>query len=199
MLAGNAYVVASPYWNGMEGAVTWSGGASGISGTISSSNSLIGSSAGDQVGGGGITVLPSGNYVIISPTWSNYTGAVTWANGTTGITGTISSANSLVGSTGGGIATGDYVGSDGVTVLANGNYLVAIPDWNGGSSTSSYGAVTWGSGTSGIAGVVSSSNSLVGSNNGDRVGLWEIVLLSNGNYVVPSPFGTAATATAMAR
>ena len=74
----------------------------------------------------------------------------------------------------------DQVGGNGVVALSNGNYVVSSVNWN-----STRGAMTWGSGTSGVAGTVSAANSLVGSNVGDFVGSG-ITLLSNGNYVVRS-------------
>jgi hypothetical protein len=84
------------------------------------------------------------------------------------------------------------VGAD-VTDLQNGNYVVTSPNWNGKS-----GAATWGSGTAGITGPVSQTNSLVGSNPNDQVGLlgldeqgnpiYGVSALSNGNYVVGSAF-----------
>ena len=48
------------------GAVTWGNGTTGISGTVSAANSLVGSTASDQVGIGGITALSNGNYVVNS-------------------------------------------------------------------------------------------------------------------------------------
>lgn len=191
------YVVDSFDWaNGavtVAGAVTWGSGTMGIAGTVSSSNSLVGSQPFDQVGAGGsgngtggVTVLSSGNYVVDSPFWSGAVGsvgAVTWGNGTIGITGTVSSSNSLVGS-----QTFDAVGSDGVVKLSNGNYIVKSSQWANGAASST-GAVTWGSGTTGITGAVSSSNSLVGSTAGDQVGVGnDVTALTNGNYVVGSPF-----------
>ncbi len=54
-------------------------------------STLVGSTAGDQVGSGGISTLTgsnSNNFVVSSPNWSNVgaatAGAVTWMNGTTG-------------------------------------------------------------------------------------------------------------------
>ena len=41
--------------------------------------------------------------------------------------------------------------------------------WDNGAATNA-GAVTWGSGTAGVSGVVSSANSLVGSTANDQVG-----------------------------
>lgn len=43
------------------------------------------------------------------------------------------------------------------------------------------GAVTWGNGQTGISGVVSSANSLVGSTGIDLVGFRGVTALSNGN------------------
>ena len=68
-------------------------------------STLIGSTAGDHVGAGGVTALSNGNFVVLSPFWDNgaiaNAGAVTWGSGTTGVRGVVSAANSLVGSTAG--------------------------------------------------------------------------------------------------
>jgi Repeat of unknown function (DUF5650)/Secretion system C-terminal sorting domain len=194
------YVVRSIFWdNGAAtdaAAITWGNGATGISGVINSGNSLIGNSAGDLLGNGGMTVLNNGNYVISSPDWDNgatlNAGAVTWGNGTTGISGVVSSGNSLVGSTandrvGGGYNWGGQGGGNGIVTLNNGNYLVRSSNWNNGAASDA-GAVTWGNGSIGISGAVSSSNSLVGALAGDRIGSKGVTALTNGNYVVSSPF-----------
>ncbi|CAO3424950.1 beta strand repeat-containing protein [Azospirillum doebereinerae] len=187
-LTSGRYVVVSTAWsNGTitsVGAVTWSGGGGAITGTVSSSNSLVGTTSGDTVGGGGVTVLSNGNYVVASTAWDSTAaanvGAVTWANGSTGLTGAVSSSNSLVGAT-----AVDAVGSGGVTALSNGNYVVASSAWrNGGASNA--GAVTWASGTAATTGTVSSGNSLVGTTAGDAVGSRGVTTLGNGNYVVVS-------------
>ena len=98
--------------------------------------------------------------------WNSLRGAVTWGNGTTGVRGIVSAANSLVGSTPNinGSTLGDQVGGT-VMALANGNYLVVAPYWSFDD-----GAVTWGNGTTGVMGMVSSANSLVGSTSYDLVG-----------------------------
>ncbi|MFN5796991.1 MAG: immunoglobulin domain-containing protein, partial [Planctomyces sp.] len=102
----------------------------------------------------------NGNYVVASGDWDSGTitdvGAVTWGNGTSGISGVVSASNSLVGST-----AYDNVGSYGVTALTNGNYVFVSGRWDSGTITD-VGAVTWGNGTAGTSGVVSSSNSIVG-------------------------------------
>ena len=56
-----------------------------------------------------------------------------------------------------------------VVPLANGNYVVASGAWDNGATTNA-GAITFGSGTSGVVGEVSAANSLVGSTTNDSVG-----------------------------
>ena len=188
-LTNGHYVVASRYWDGSVsdvGAVTWGNGTTGITGTVSASNSLVGVTAYDQVGYGGVTALTNGHYVVASLYWDNAgvsnAGAVTWGNGTTGITGTVSASNSLVGAT-----ESDQMGSGGITALTNDHYVVASPYWDN-DGVSDAGAVTWGNGTNGITGAVSASNSLVGATENDRVGFDGVTALTNGHYVVASHF-----------
>jgi hypothetical protein len=198
-LANGNYVVASPDWNHGPlvdvGAVTWADGATGLVGTVTAGNSMIGSTAMDRVGGasnGSVTALTNGHYVIRSPRWDNGAvvdaGAVTWCNGVSGSTGVVSVLNSLVGSSaldtvGRGVgASGDF---DGVRALSNGNYVVRSPDWNHGA-LSRAGAITWGNGEGGTTGVVSSANSLIGSHVNDLIGERFLVAEDDGNYVVVS-------------
>jgi hypothetical protein len=183
-LTNGNYVVGSFNWNRTEGAVTWGNGTTGTTGVVSADNSLVGSQSGDEIGSPGVTALSNGNYVVDSPDWGREAGAVTWGNGATGTVGTVSAANSLVGSN-----TGDFIGSGFITALANGNYVVASPEWN-----VQEGAVTWGDGATGTNGIVSADNSLVGSNPhsnqsgfADLVGEGGVTALTNGNYVVDSP------------
>src|SRR5262249_9670584 len=158
-------VIESPSWNGARGAATWGNGTVGISGTISTANSLIGGNPNDQVGTGFLT-LPNGNYVVESPDWNGARGAATWGNGTTAVMSTVSDTNSLVGSNNNDrVGAGNFGGAGGFTLLSNGNYLVRSPNWN-----SNRGAVTWASATTGVSGVLSDVNSLVGSSPFDVVG-----------------------------
>ncbi len=200
-LSNGNYVVCSPDWDnglvGNIGAVTWGDGTVGVKGVVSTANSLMGQTADDQVGYPSATALSNGNYVVTSPYWDSGTaadvGAVTWGNGTTGIVGVVSEANSLVGST-----ASDRVGTWGLTPLSNGNYVVRSRYWDNGAVADA-GAATWGNGTTGITGVVSAANSLVGSTAGDQVGYCCVAALSNGSYVVTSPYwdnGGAADAGA---
>ena len=184
---GNFVVVSSNWANGgiaNAGSVTWGNGSTGISGVVSASNSLVGSTASDAVGGYAVTALSNGNYVVSSEQWDNAgvvnAGAVTWGNGLGGTVGVVSVSNSVVGS-----RASDQVGIGGITALSNGNYVVRSQFWSNGGVDGA-GAVTWGNGSTGTSGVVSASNSLVGSKADDRVGAGGITALSNGNYVVAS-------------
>ncbi len=177
------YVVNTWHWSDLAtgiqaGAVTWANGKTGLRGFVSVENSLVGMEF-DSLGFGGITVLPNGNYVVNSYYWNGSRGAVTWCNGETGRAGFISTTNSLVGG-----SEGDVIGLNGIQVLANGNFVVASPNWRNGS-VPGVGAVTWGSGRNGVRGVVSVLNSLVGASANDFVG-W-VNVLANGHYVVTSP------------
>src|SRR5205823_3312766 len=148
-------------WNNNRGAATWSDGNTGIRGTISAANSLVGANPGDTVGDFGVMALSNGNYVVGSPGWNGNRGAATWGDGHTGVSGTISALNSLVGN-----SPEDFVGlTPSMASLSNGNYVVGSSNWNG-----QRGAVTWGNGSTGVIGTVSVANSLVGSNPGDSVG-----------------------------
>ncbi len=69
-LSNGNYVVSSIFWDHGSatnaGAVTWGNGGGGTSGTVSASNSLVGSHVNDQVGYQGIIELSNGNYVVSS-------------------------------------------------------------------------------------------------------------------------------------
>ena len=127
--------------------------------------------------------------MVSSPYWDNGetadVGAVTWGSGSSGISGAVSESNSLVGSQ---VSDAISIGS-GVTALSNGNYVVVSDLWDN-EDIPDAGAATWGSGSGGTTGAVSVTNSLVGSHIGDQVGSGSVTTLSNGNYVVRSPFGT---------
>jgi len=177
------YVVASPNWSNpvpataLVGAVTWLNGGGLFSGVVASSNSLIGTTAGDDVGAGGIVALSNGHYVVTSYGWINggaQVGAATWRSGGSASPDTVSTSNSLFGT-----ADADYVGLDGAIALSNGNYVVKSSFWSSGA-----GAATWGSGATGTAGPVSGANSLIGASGGN---LLSATALTNGKYVVAMP------------
>jgi trimeric autotransporter adhesin len=188
-LTNGNYVVGSPYWDDNSsgttdvGAITWGDGATGTAGIVSISNSLIGSTANDSIGAYNVAPLKNGNYVVASWKWDNGpivdAGAVTWGSGATGIIGLVTTSNSLVGA-----VANEKVGESLPVALANGSYLVATPLWDNGVASDA-GAVTWGSGSSGVAGIISATNSLVGTSSSDRVGS-TVTPLANGNYAVTS-------------
>ncbi len=195
-LSNGNYVVCSTQWdNGSfvnAGAITWGDGTCGVMGEISKTNSLVGTASSDSVGSGKVTALNNGNYVVINTQWDNGSvtnaGAVTWGDGTKGISGEINNTNSLIG-----VTAYDKVGNQGVYELSNGNYVISSPSWTNGTAINA-GAVTWCDGTKGISGEINNTNSLVGSISYDSIGL-KITPISNGNFLVCSPSWTNGTAT----
>ena len=194
-LTNGNYVVRSGNWdNGAAtnaSAVTFGSGTTGVSGAVSDLNSLVGTTANDNVGNGGVTALSNGNYVVSSPNWDNggviNVGAVTFGSGTTGVSGAVSATNSLVGTT-----ANDAVGFVVPTAFSNGNYVVSSTNWDNGGVINA-GAVTFGSGTTGVSGAISATNSLVGTTANDQVGIGGASPLSNGNVVVRSPLADNGT------
>ncbi|HEX5844318.1 MAG TPA: filamentous hemagglutinin N-terminal domain-containing protein, partial [Pseudomonas sp.] len=188
-LAGSNVAVASPYWdNGAladVGAVTWFNGTTGLSGFVSSANSLTGSTASDRVGLT-LATLANGNYLVGSAYWQNAgvfgTGAVTFGYANQALSGVVSAANSLVGST-----AGDHVGTN-LLALSQGNAVTWSGLWDNGAAVDA-GAVTWMSQDAPTVGVIGAANSMVGSHTNDFVGTDSshnsgIVSLSNGNLLV---------------
>jgi hypothetical protein len=88
----------------------------------------------------------------------------------------------------------DFVGSGGVTVLANGHAVAKSPLWRNGNAERA-GAVTWIDAVAGTGGLVSPTNSLVGSSIDDRIGEGGVRALDNGHYVVRSPSWNNGIAT----
>jgi hypothetical protein len=215
------YVVSSPIYSvgtGLEnvGAVSFCSGVSGCQG-IAGTGSMRGDVPGERIsgssttapGGGqiffGITVLASGDFVVVSPHWytnsgTGNSGAVTFCSGVNGCPIAPNASNSLVG------ARSDYAGAvgdpvaglkNGVTALSNGKYVVATRDWHL-TATARVGAVTLCPAT-GCTGAISAANSLVGSRDGDWIGATSggsgVMDLKNGNYVVGSSFWTNPSGT----
>ena len=191
---GNYVVRSSVAWdNGAAinaGAITWGNGNGGTVGVVSSTNSLVGSTSTDRVGGQGVTPLSNGNYVVASTSWDNpanpgtlaNSGAVTWGNGVSGTSGAVSLANSFTGTMG-----QQSVGE--VTPLKNGNYVISDSNWlPTGSRLQGVGAATWCSGLTGCTGNATSGNSLIGTQNNDVIGSGGAIALSNGDYVSISSY-----------
>lgn len=173
---GSKVVIRTSAWSGGKGAITWGDAVTGVIGTISAANSLVGSTAGDAVGAAGFTSLSNGNYVLLNSGWNGGAGAITFVNPAAPPTGAVSSVNSLVGS-----SAGDGVGSA-FQNLFNGKSVARASSWNGGM-----GAVTWYNNASGTYGAVSSANSLVGSSTTDQVGSNSLINFSNGKGAIYTP------------
>lgn len=201
------FVVQSPHWANSPsvpdaGALTWFTLGTALTGAVSSSNSLVGGSTGDLIGNGGTSISGlgfsnSGVYQLFgssnssalfySDTFGNGAGAVVHLNGGSApVTGTINSSIALVGST-----AADHVGANGIFDFGD-KYIVVSPDWDNFSSADA-GAVTIASATSGVSGVIDSSNSVIGDQSGDRVGSQRFDQLDSGNLVIRSPNWHAGT------
>jgi hypothetical protein len=189
-LTNGDYVVNSFLWQGYAGAATWGNGTTGIVGSVSASNSLIGTTANDRTGIN-IAPLSNGSYVVLSSLWNNgvassYYGAVTWGGAGGGTIGPVSTSNSLYGTT-----LNDEIGvagyGGGMIALASGNYVVGSSHWNNGIAGGAFGAVTWGRSVGGTTGPVAAGNSLIGTTPGDSVGSGGVLALADGNYLVQSP------------
>jgi hypothetical protein len=193
-----AFVVRSPLWD--NGAATDAGAVSFGSttfinvGVVSANNSLVGSSANDQVGSGGVTTVGTTTYVIRSPLWDNGAatdaGAVSFGSTTFINVGVVSANNSLVGS-----SANDQVGSVAINMIGTAAFVVRSPLWDNGSATDA-GAVTFGTSSYGFGvGQVSTTNSLVGSSANDQVGSGGINTIGTAAFVVRSPFWDNGAAT----
>lgn len=199
-LNNGSYVISSWAWdNGTftnAGAARLMNGPTAGGGLLTETNALVGSKTNDQVSLSGVVPLTNGNYVVASSRWSkpslSQVGAVTWVNGSTGLTGPVTEANSLTGSFGAdNVGGSDLVGAGCVVALSNGNYVVATPKWRNGSVLS-LGAVTWANGTTGLTGAVTAANSMTGAASGDFFGgntvdlKPSITALADGNFVIGS-------------
>ena len=183
-LSNGNYVVGSPNWNGGLGAATWESGSSAASGTVSSANSLVGSSYTDAVGNG-VTALSNGNYVVNSPYWNDPPAP---QRGGAGRPGSAARSPAPTASSAPTVTTRSAIAwphwPTATTWSASPYWIKSITNGQNGLG---YGAATWGSGTAGVRGTISSANSLVGSEYGDGVGSGGVAVLANGNYVVCSP------------
>ena len=190
MLGDSRFVTYQSNWNNGAGVVTSFDGVTPVTGVVSAGNSLLGA-AGDRLGSGGVTVLSNQDaYVVSSPTWNGSRGAVTYVPFTTNVKNISVATSGVTGST-----SGDAVGSR-VTMLANQDYVVSSPSWNGTRGASTLVDGSTGKTKAGQAVVVSAANSLVGSQSGDQVGYYGILeLTGNGNYLALSPYWANGGAT----
>ncbi len=187
LLSNGNYILSHTQWNGNRGAVTLITSPAGVTGPITSANSLVGSNPGDLVSDqpGYVTAvkqLDAGHFYVRSPKWNQERGAFTICSTTAGCTGEISASNSVVGDLAGDRVcfAENFIGDESdksITRLSNGNLILSTAFWHG------VGAVTFIPIAAGTSGVVSSSNSLTGGSF-----TFGIVELTNGNYLVVSPY-----------
>lgn len=179
------FVVSSRGWdNGLlvdAGATTWCNGVTGCTGIVGSSNSLVGTTAGEY--SGDVIPLADGDYVVATSFWDNGAsvdaGAVTWCSGTAGCTGVITATNSLVESEANGL-----LGGFSPVSLPNGAYVVPAP----GYGITDTGAVRLCAGDGlDCVGSFGAGALLQGSREGDQIGSNGVTRLPTGHFVVHSP------------
>ncbi|HLJ63969.1 MAG TPA: hypothetical protein VKT70_07680, partial [Stellaceae bacterium] len=165
-----------------NGAVTFGSGKTGITGTVTAANSLMGVG----VDSGGITLLPNGNYLVSSPFVTvnglAEAGAVTFGNGLTGVTGAITAQNSLVGA-----HAGDLIGFNFLSLVLTPvnptqarffQTLIAQGDLTGRVSTTPITTIPADLAAVGVG--LNTTTGIAGA----------IAVLANGDYVVSSPFAS---------
>jgi hypothetical protein len=187
-LANGHFVVGSPEWNnaGIEdaGAVTWVDGTRPSAGPINPSNSLVGTTSNESIGGWRILALDNGGFIYFNPYWDDGSlvnvGAVTLSSGTSPLVGTVSPANSLIG-----LRAGDSLGNSGVTLLGGGAFALSSPYWDNGDLADA-GAITWINSSDGLPATISTSNSLIGTTPGDWIGAGDITVTPDGDYLILS-------------
>ena len=175
-LSNNNYVIASP--SDDEGGIVDSGSVRLVDGTTGTQigAALIGDTASDQLGDGGVTALSNNNYIIVSPSDDEGgivdAGSVRLANGSTGA----QVATALVGD-----MTSDQLGLDSVTALGNNNYVIASSEDDEAGIVDA-GSVRLADGNTGAQ----INAALTGDVAGDQLGLDSITVLNNNNYVIAS-------------
>ncbi|MFN3255120.1 MAG: HYR domain-containing protein [Ilumatobacter sp.] len=202
-------LVMSPYWSTQGranvGAVTVLRSDDSVTGPVSSSNSLHGTNDQDQIGqaqDGGVESVP-GAAVIVAEGWDNGpvedAGAATWIAPDAPPVGPISAANSVLGSTTGDFERrqrpGNVFEGARLTPLADGQAVLRLPAWDDGD-TEDVGAVVYMDATGSTNGTVSTTTSLHGTRPNDQVGI-VVEALTDGRYVVGSPYWSAATASSV--
>lgn len=199
---GDGFFVHSPLWsNGAAsaaGALTWVDADTGLSGVVGPDNSIVGSSQGDSVGGIELVPLADGRFAIHAPVWNNGSvndaGAVRVFDPDAPTFGAITPANALVGS-----SNLDRIGQfffplfgiefSTLTPLPDGGLIFRSPFWNRGALNDA-GAITYIAPGATPAGVLSASNSLVGSSAADFVGApleGPLLALPDGAWMVRAP------------
>ena len=176
-LANNNFVIASTADD--VGGIVDAGSVRLMNGTtgIQIGATLAGDDMNDFLGSGGITALANNNFVIASPADDVGgivgAGTVQLVNGATGI---------QIGATLAGDDTNDLLGRNGITALANNNFVIASPNDDVGGIVDA-GSVQLVNGASGIQ----IGATLAGDDMSDLLGSGGITALANNNFVIASP------------
>ena len=129
--------------------------------------------------GSSVLVLPNGNFAVAdnaaTVSGASEAGAVYLFNPAGTLISTLTGSH-----------TQDHVGDE-LKAVGTSNFVVVSYQWDNGA-VADVGAVTWVNGTTGLNASVGSGNSLIGAFLGDEIGFGDVTLLSNGNYVVGSPY-----------
>ena len=159
----------------------------------------------------GVTALPGGDYLVVSPYWNSggpiNGGAITWCNGAAGLVDTVSSANSLVGNLdydrlGSSLGYYTYVSNrfphsvavlqPRVSVLSDGSCAVTSTSCHNPSGIAA-GAVTLGDIAPRLLGNISAENSVFGTANNGGTSLVLAYDRSRQRLTVGDPAGNVVT------
>jgi hypothetical protein len=204
-LSNGNYVVSSPSWDSAAaedvGAQTFGLGSTGVVGTVSPTNSLVGTRTGDRVGSAGVVSVPGGDYVVISSLWDadgvTDAGAITLGSGMSGVGGPVSATNSIIGG-----SAQDFIQVF-VFTYDNGNFVLHFSGWNNAGLLNA-GATTLGLANGSVVGPITSTHSVLGNLPGsgidtvveyDQLRNQMIVGNSSSNRVVLHRTGAATTTT----
>ncbi len=187
-VTGNYYAIYSPSWSSTSGALTLVDTSQALSGTISSANSLVGSASGDYVGSdtsNSIRFFSNGKVLVSNSSWGSYKGAWSIFDSVPLIKGVVSATTALVGA-----ATGDGAGTTVRNCDLSGfcayyvqadYFLLSNPNANGGAGSVTLLSKDLVSGAYPV-GVISASNSLVGSGTG-HIGSGGVSFASGGGSI----------------
>ncbi len=184
LLGSGKVLIFSPQWGGTFGAVTLLDVYNPIVGEINASNSLVGASAGDFGGSSAQNLdfrpFNNGNFVVMNRYFGSGQGALTFFDINDPTVGTVGAGNSLVGGDGALM----YENYRAFEIDGRNAWVFTAPNWTVDGNSMGYAVLFTSSG--GPVGVVSGSNALVGTANGDHVGdeVWD---LGSGRFVVSSP------------
>lgn len=168
-----------------------------VFGPLSAANSLVGSTAQDQIGRAGpalfgihfsgLEAQADGGLVVRSPMWNrgslNDAGAITYVASGQSAIGVLSTSNSLTGS-----SAGDSLGfgSNRILGLAGGGFVLRAPEWNGPAGVDQGAVILFDRGTE-VLGEITPERALIGAQADDRVGSGGVTALPNGALLVSSP------------